>query len=1328
MIVQPIHYPLEDEGVVGVYPVMAPSVETGWHRRLNLFTGRALSDLAMIAEQDGRAGRLALRGRTVSPGVVFGLEVDLEDGEGNGEGGNPQLHLSAGLGMSIYGEDVVIPKPLNVDPKTLRVYAPVDLLDEIDPGPRPLTPKVFPRPLKPRRLGPALEELIADGIHPPRAGILVLQPVVVEMIGEFDPEDPCEQVPQDFAFEDQQLVDGSRLILYAWPTERLFLPALDQRWRNRLAYRIFEAERRLEPDEVLPWEAIGVPIGLIAFDRTWDPLFVDRYSVVRGGGKSITRTQALSEVGTPFLWQARMQQFCEQLATQDPVATPIDEIAKSFRYLPPAGLLPKNAIDARGGENNFFPVQYKVSAAPVPIEQLDAAMESSASLVHYDTSVRDSVRVLVPVPQVYYEPGLLAEEIVDPEFQETIDAFVDRRGKWLKRRLDVREMFSALVGAIRGEAPEFPDPDPNALEEEEIAVDPIDPEIPELQDPEQDYGTEHPNGARIVSSFKELREYLKDHTPLRNYVSVPFKVPLDIEQDAPEGLADRIQYDDEMERLIYRGLMTREELHYIISLEGLKKGAKENVKLLYVLSQDDELSQLDALGLHKFIDFLEERIKRADDKVDLGFVKAQTDIYRLRQLMLGNVTGSRLATSPVLATIAQGETAIGTTEQINEYLTAMKLAKPIGNPNPGNPGTSDNPGGGGGNPTGLVTASNPGFSGTTGSGSTSANVPNEGTASFLMTSIPATAKPTETEMLQFKTVDSGMLFGIEAATAKDVFEQSPIVGKAYDFRNLAVAKRLEDSKAAEAKTYSVATMIEVYTSLSNLNIYVDDIEVCVAIEVANDGTITRGKATLGDIRVGDTSDLIDIPDPSNGDEAAFFSIAVDTLEQVIACIRRVEARVHIYRKVVETCQKVLNEIEEFTRLASARLRVIGEEVAEARHDVAVARALLAEEQQRVATVNARREKILEEHVHFLAYHRPRVAYMLMDGPVRTIDPGLVEDPVPACLQRAVAVPPDLQAMVDLFRDVPLKWLRFVPQLLDRLDRLDLLHNTIKTAVQRSKMKYLDNPIPSLIKTGGGFSQSIAKVYTAQQQVVVKKRMTMAKFDVATLAGLSWKQTRDQAEESLSLGDLMDAGKIHSYVAQRASKELENIASVATCLYGAMGDVKPVLRLDWAERLSQYDEPVNLRSLSSLPRWEEIEFLERKEMQSFVDWLFQRVDVKQSEAVSMISDLVRICILMASHAPVKKIIAGHIHEATAVSLGGRVNIVVDPSVVRVGMNVMMFAGSNVVAQGVVEDISAGLAAARVIEASAPSVQLEQGAKVQFAEQATFYGNPLSGGWS
>jgi len=325
----------------------------------------------------------------------------------------------------------------------------------------------------------------------------------------------------------------------------------------------------------------------------------------------------------------------------------------------------------------------------------------------------------------------------------------------------------------------------------------------------------------------------------------------------------------------------------------------------------------------------------------------------------------------------------------------------------------------------------------------------------------------------------------------------------------------------------------------------------------------------------------------------------------------------------------------------------------------------------------------------------------------------MDAPVAACLAHDVVVPPDLHAMVDLFRDAPVKWFTQIAPLLDRLDRLDTIQQTMQQAKLRAGVQdVLRQPVRSVNGGETSLGQAVSKVFAARQTFVAQYRQQTAQLDLAVLAEQSWQHVRDQAQQTLSLGDLIEGGHGHAEVAQQAAQELENLSHVAGCLYALFGQVLPAIRLAWAELLSQYDAAVNLRNLSALPRWPEIPYLERREMQMLADWLFQRIDPRESDAADMINDLSRVCILLASHAPVKQIIAGHVNEATPVQLGTRVQLTVDPAKVRVGMQVLVYKENTVVTRAVVEDLSAGVAAARVVHTTVPT--LEQGARAHFTE--------------
>ena len=1447
MRVTHIKNPFSGERIAAIEPPLNPNVDARWRRRLNLYTGRALSDTALTTEQAGRVGRLAARGQMMSPGVINGLMVGLE-GPLVSEHDvrirkDPEalrdayfFHISSGAGIMPSGEDVVLPRNIRVAVGHVPVYTTVDNLEKsaprepslpaqpiripadrlfgvepTQPGrvipiladkvvagapirPQPVVPVVAdkiaagdpigrihkrpdapgilgddqPQPavLKPRRLGPSLMELTKAGIALPRASILLLQPIVLKRVGEFDDEDPCEQDSQNYAFEDWQLVDGCQLILYTWPTEltdRLPLPEDSPQWRNQLANTIFEAEANsFDPRELLPWEEIGLPIGLIGFDREHMPLFVDRYSVVRGGGKPKRRSTLVPDIsdvkegkesedfdkinrytalvpgaGHPFLWQARLQQFAEQMVEAMRLNKSISDAAEQFRILPPAGLLPKEALTVNAGQiqNHFFPIRFEVSAAPVPLEQLDVAINGSASLSVFDTNNPDRLQVLVPIPQTLYEPNLLEVELSDPEFVKNIDTSLRKLGKWIKRRYIMYLIDLAFHRAINGPMALIPEPKLTSREETEImrsfdAIDQLDthddPSDKELSEPEEAFETSgDPPGS---TQLDKLRERLKRGDIFPKQILEETRLP-----EPPSDIIDK-------------------------------------------------------LGLKGFIDYLEQKVNQADDIIDFGFVRVQTDIYRYRQLMLGSTEAARLATSPALAAIAKGETALATKEQIIDFIkktrttsvTAQTTSKPETSGSEEPPAV----------PRMMAHASSLARTGShmavaadvhtptreaSSAKSTVADLSSSALATLISPPPPATTFDVIGPPPPVKTVTSDSAFitrgqaaatlfsssVLAAVTPSDITQQTAIVGRPLDFRTVTVAERIKQAPAPEAKDFTVSSKYEVLKALEELAkiIILDDLVLpgfydyttradgSLKLETQDVPTFEQGTgkqisvkmpkevtAKFQDLRtpsnnlinqvLGGLHDL----DPVNGDEPAFFAAAVRASDHTVAILRIVEGRIQAYRNILDDCRKVLGNLIQLEAAVTRRMNVIEGHLAEMRHDLAVGRALKADEDLRVENINRRRAQILNEHVAFLAFRRERTTDLHdTDVKVREVDPAIVESPVPACLARDVSPPPELRAMTDLLRDAPVKWFTNVHPLLDRFDRLESLQRIVSHAKVRANLPPWGVVTSTSVSSSPGFfGSAIGQVIQAQQGVVLQSRLQVARLDLSTFTSQSWQLARDQAREVVSLGDLIDGNHGRSDVSQQAAREAANISHVASCLYAAFSVVLPIIRLNWAERISQFDAAVNLHNLGSLPRWGEVAYLDRREMQTYTDWLFSRIDRQQPEAISLINELVRVCILLASHAPVNQIIAAHIPQKTEVSEGGLVRLTIDPNRVRVGMHVLMYRAGQIAARGIVEDLTSGQAAARVIQVHSTSktTSLDVDDQVQIAEAGAFDRNPLA----
>ena len=267
----------------------------------------------------------------------------------------------------------------------------------------------------------------------------------------------CPLDQRDAAFEDQQRIDGCRLLLSFWPSERLTtvagradyeLPPIGPNRRNRAAFDIFDVEAIMAPDDMHPWEVVGVPLALIGFKADWTLDFIDTASVVRLGGQRLARTAAVHGAGTPVLWQARMRQFVEQMGDL-PDLTPAT-LTAAFRRLPPIGFVPASLMDLPTRVQHLFPPGMTIAARPMPTEDLDAVVHDSCALAPIDPWAMDEVELLIPVPDRVYDPGLLLTASVDAAFDRTIAKFTATRTDWLIRRELVRRRRDLAHAMIAG--------------------------------------------------------------------------------------------------------------------------------------------------------------------------------------------------------------------------------------------------------------------------------------------------------------------------------------------------------------------------------------------------------------------------------------------------------------------------------------------------------------------------------------------------------------------------------------------------------------------------------------------------------------------------------------------------------------------------------------------------------------------------------------------------------------------------------------------------------------------------------------------------------------
>ena len=89
-----------DEHVIGIDPPMRPLLPDVWRRRMHAFSGRAVSDKALTAEQSLRSGMQRLYGLSLAPGLVEGLELTAESDAIGAAPEEARIRLEPGFGLA----------------------------------------------------------------------------------------------------------------------------------------------------------------------------------------------------------------------------------------------------------------------------------------------------------------------------------------------------------------------------------------------------------------------------------------------------------------------------------------------------------------------------------------------------------------------------------------------------------------------------------------------------------------------------------------------------------------------------------------------------------------------------------------------------------------------------------------------------------------------------------------------------------------------------------------------------------------------------------------------------------------------------------------------------------------------------------------------------------------------------------------------------------------------------------------------------------------------------------------------------------------------------
>ncbi|MEI8029445.1 MAG: hypothetical protein WCH35_06665 [Comamonadaceae bacterium] len=1478
-ILRGIERPVAGEHVLATWPALGPYAtgsvtEPGPRKRLHFFPQRSLTHTALIEEQRSRITDAMRLGQSVSPGVIDGLELVLD---------GLQLVLLPGHAIAPDGQDLELAYALHVPFDAVTVISPLveQALQSRHTGSTPW--QRLSGLQRQVTLAQALGDL--DGASfLPHAMVLVAIPRSIALDRGDDSNDGCPNATDQGASLRAAWEDGFQLAWVPWPQERS-LPlwsndasTLDPRFRNRLAYAVFNTERErlsqganrslrawkeragwsqtkldlLAAREAAllaiatpwPWETLGVPLSVVAFDAAFKPAFADRAAVVRQGGGRHNRSPLVPRSGDDVLWQARISQLLEQLAEMPADQRNAPGLAQQFDWLPPAGVLPRDSMDFLSGRQNFFPPQFDVQAQPVPIDMVDALMAESSPLLPYNLSLRDQVQILVPVPARFFDPDLLRlDERVHPLFDLEIARLSGERLQLLTRRDGLRRRFDVLSQAVGGQLPRYLQADPNALADESAALD------------AQAFARVHRSSAEANAA--ELHQFSAAHHKLVFQASdelivfvrvdsVPAGIgvrPL-ISQAGLDGVAvethpfvwgtapaeangERLgelpvagvwsrlsipmaraglagQKIDGLAFAIFSGAQSSQvtwgyagkatngvECYWLCDAlptgaslgssppwtwvtqgDGLTAAEDASFGLsTEPLNMNDtsgaahpdtrHVSELDTLlaswksfregvltvelgepaggartattpprtidaGLDELIQRLDGRIRAAGDHVDLGFLRARTDIFRLRQGVLGVEDAGRFMTSPAASELLKrNENPVATEKEFSDYFSRLNQAA-VQPPDFKGPQL----------PT-QVLPPNPAMAARTmtfaASAAVASRAPLPVAASALSTNLNTLFGSTE-----FATSNAAALSasstGIAAARLSPIditgvkASGVAVVGVRPVQLGVAAPPAITDVVGASlmGATYNTVTVAERFTlpasvvssnsaakgkndfvvaglkGLQATGMVVNDLPV---FGYQKSGTATNPTTVSAAELMAQGSTVTDVDGAelsTDLHEAVYFRRGIEAIDNTIRFLRGMELRAEDYRRLQSDAQSARQRISAVIGLIQSALASLSMRLAEVRHDLSVAQALREEEQSRVDALLARRRAILVEQVPYLVFRRPRLTLTLQDLPLLATQPAVVDDPVPRWRSESHEAPAELTAMVDTLRDVPVRWLLPIARIFVKLDRVIDIEQVVMQAqqrlVQHEKGSYASKAVKVLEGEQTSTGAMLADTFERHAQRIVKSyddaAVQLTRFDAS-----SWRQAIEPVQSLATMRDLMQAGSLRREVTLAASGLLDDVAGVASGLHASLCSVPPATRLRWAEAFSQLDPSVSLRVLTVLPGFGDerlgVDYIVWRQMQQMVDWLFAQVS-SDAGAQDAINDLVRVCLLLASHAPVKRIISARIRRPVPAIVNTRLDIEIDPKLTRIGMQVLVYAPATQtpVARAVIEDLANGGATARI----------------------------------
>ena len=781
------------------------------------------------------------------------------------------------------------------------------------------------------------------------------------------------------------------------------------------------------------------------------------------------------------------------------------------------------------------------------------------------------------------------------------------------------------------------------------------------------------------------------------------------------------------------GTVVEKDVRRAAALDGFRDRWKQDF-----LRRD--LDTIDENGISSFLASVDARLKATNDSIDLGFVRARADIYRVRQIMLGADAASKLVTSPAIADLAlRDEGARATSKGIADYLAAAVARHPDDTviklsaaTVPPSPSPSPSPFVVGRferemmtlNINSFVSAPPPpppppapaGFAALI---SSSTMLERARFSSASISAAAPTAPAAQSAALVaplFQQMQFSPMISLDAVAlarssnrflVSDVQGQSPIAGLVE--RTASVAERIKRQPSVQALEFAIASKAAVIGTLAGLSgsgggrptgIALGDLPM-TGFKHKTTGAVPLLSELLGDPGHATYIDSDEIPKlDANKHESDYFTAAVQAIDNSIAIMRMVEGRVALFEELAASLRELTSALRASADEAAAFMRSVDVEVAEARHDLATAERLREEDRARAEATNARRAAIIETHVNAIVWRRVRSARVRDEVPLIEMASGLAPSAIAICRREHEEAPDEIHDYVQLLREVPVAWFPAISGMVSRIERLESAHAALRTAVERAITPRL-LAAPMMVSAKSRYLAGVQNALVAGRRVVEQRRLAVAQFDLIRIAALSLAEAQVHLTQASTIGDLVAGTHRQPALTKAALDEIDAITTIAGCLHESFGEVGAAVRLGWAETLSAFDQPAPLQNLAGLPGWGEVPVELRRSLQGFVDWLFGRIDRQNAAAHDAINELIRVCLLMAAHAPVDKIIPAHLIAPAPARIGTRLMLSLDITRVRKGMTTLIRNDRDqIVSHAVVEEISNGQVRAAITQILAP----------------------------